>query len=64
VEYSESQKVKDSEIEDLTRKMKHLSVKVCFFCTEKGHIQTNCPKLQEILKNNRNELFKQNHLNQ
>ena len=63
-EFSESQKVKDSEMEDLTRKMKHLSVKVCFFCTEKGHIQTNCPKLQEILKNNRTELLKQNHLNQ
>eukprot|EP00833_Pecoramyces_ruminatium_P016055 jgi/Orpsp1_1/1190087/evm.model.d7180000076501.1 len=58
-EYSESQKVKDSEMEDLTRKMKNLSVKVCFFCTEKSHVQFKCPKLQEILMNSCNEMFKQ-----
>jgi len=44
----ESQKIKDSEIEDLKKKKKkkknHLAVKVCFILYKKGHIQMNFPK--------------------
>jgi len=59
---SGNRKVKEPEI-DLTRKMKNLSIKVCFFCQENGHVQTECPELQRILENNRKEMMSHNHLN-
>eukprot|EP00833_Pecoramyces_ruminatium_P016799 jgi/Orpsp1_1/1190831/evm.model.d7180000081504.1 len=51
-ETKEPQKVKKDEIEDLTKRMKNLSIHTCFFCLEKGHNQLNCPKLQEIISAN------------
>ncbi|KAL6617749.1 hypothetical protein U3516DRAFT_865566, partial [Neocallimastix sp. 'constans'] len=39
------------EMEDLTRKMKNLTIKVCYFCKEQGHFQSNCPKLRKIMTN-------------
>jgi len=50
----------DSDMADLTKKMRNLSIKACYFCQEQGHFQNNCPKLRSILEKNRQEL---NHLN-
>ena len=52
------------EMEDLTRKMKNLTIKVCYFCKEQGHFQSNCPKLRKIIQKNREELIQDDHLNQ
>jgi len=59
----ESQKVKKEEMEDLTKKMKNLSIHTCYFCLEKGHSQYNCPKFQEIISCNRQEILHQKPLN-
>ncbi len=63
-ESTEQQKDKKNEIEELTRQMRNLTIKACLFCKEKGHLQRNCPKLQEILENNCKEILQQNSLNQ
>jgi len=52
------------EMEDLTRKMKNLTIKACYFCKEQGHFQSNCPKLRKIIQKNREELIQDDHLNQ
>lgn len=51
---------KDNEMEDLTKKMRNLTIKVCFFCKEPGHYQNNCPKLRSIIDENRKEIYNQN----
>ena len=33
----------DNDIEELTRKMRNLTIKACYFCKEPGHFQNNCP---------------------
>jgi len=51
----------DVEREDLTSKMKHLTIKTCFYCEEKGHYSNHCPKLQSIIQENKRKYFNQNH---
>ena len=52
----------DDSIEDLTRKMKNLTIKACYFCREKGHYQNGCPKLSAIIEENKKNM-KKNYLN-
>jgi len=52
----------DNDISDLTKRMKNLTIKACYFCKEKGHIQSHCPKLRAIVEKNRNEM-NNSHLN-
>ncbi len=52
----------DNDIEEITRKMKNLTIKACYFCKEQGHYQNNCPKLKAIVDKNRNEI-RNNRLN-
>ena len=61
---NESPKVKKEEMEDLTKKMKNLSIHTCYFCLKKGHKESNCPAYQEIIANNRKEILQQGSLNQ
>ena len=62
-ESTEQQKDKKNEMEDLTKKMKNLSIHTCYFCLEKGHNQYNCPKFQEIISHNRQEIYHKKPLN-
>ena len=55
---------KDHEVDDLTKRMKKLTINTCFFCTEKGHYQTECPKLRAILAENRKQYYESKRLNQ
>ena len=54
---------KDSDVEDLTKRMKNLTISTCFFCSEKGHRQFECPKLQAIINENRKQFYENQHLN-
>ena len=44
--------------------MKKLTINTCFFCNEKGHYQTECPKLRAILVENRKQYYENQRLNQ
>eukprot|EP00833_Pecoramyces_ruminatium_P018412 jgi/Orpsp1_1/1192444/evm.model.d7180000093291.1 len=44
------------DIDDLTNKMKHLSVRVCYYCKESGHYKNNCPELRKLINKNKQEL--------
>ena len=35
----------------------------CFFCMEEGHFQSQCPKLKEIVEQNKKEIFGARPLN-
>jgi len=35
----------------------------CFYCTEKGHYQSDCPKLKKIIDNNKKNIFEKKPLN-
>jgi len=48
---------KDYEIEDLTKKMKNLTIKACLYCSDPGHLQYNCPKLNAIIQENKKRLY-------
>jgi len=50
-------------IEDLTQKMRNLSIKTCFFCKEKGHYSNYCPQLNKIMEENKKEIYSKNSLN-
>ena len=50
-------------IEELTQKMKNLSIKTCFFCKEKGHYSNFCPQLNKIMEENKKEIYSKNSLN-
>lgn len=54
---------KDDDVEDLTKKMKNLSINACFFCKEEGHYQQDCPKLKAIIDENRKSYFEAKRLN-
>ena len=56
-------KEKDSTVDNLTKRIKGLTVSTCFFCSEEGHFQTECPKLNAIIKKNRQEYFENKRLN-
>jgi len=53
----------DNNIEKLTRKMRNLTIKACYFCTEPGNYQNNCPKLRAIVEKNRKEIKNNKRLN-
>ena len=53
----------DNDIEELTRKMRSLTIKACYFCKEPGHYQNNCPKLRAIVEKNRKEIRNNKRLN-
>ena len=53
----------EKDVEELTRRMKNLTISTCFFCKEQGHYQNNCPKLKAIVDKNRLELFENRNLN-
>jgi len=53
----------DNDIEELTRKMRNLTIKACYFCTEPSHYQNNCPKLRAIVEKNRKEIRNNKRLN-
>ena len=55
---------KNQDIDDLTKRMKKLTINTCFFCNEKGHYQTECPKLRAILAENRKQYYESKCLNQ
>ena len=62
--FPESRKsVKDPDVDDLTKRMKNLTISTCFYCKEKGHYQHNCPKLKAIVDKNRQEFFENKNLN-
>jgi len=46
----------DNDIEELTRKMRNLTINACYFSKEPGHYQNNCPKLRAIVDKNRKEI--------
>jgi len=54
-----SQKKQEKEInmDELTTRMKNLTIKACFFCKEKGHYQHNCPKLNAIIEENKKSIY-------
>lgn len=52
----------DKEMEDLTRRMRNLTIRVCYFCKEKGHMMNSCPKLKEEIEKNREEILKERYL--
>ena len=54
---------KDYEIEDLTKKMKNLTIKACFYCSDPGHLQYNCPKLNAIIQENKKRIYSGKSLN-
>ena len=54
---------KDDGMEDLTKKMKNLTINACFFCKEEGHYQQDCPKLKAIIDENRKSIFEAKRLN-
>lgn len=54
---------KDYELEDLTKKMKNLTIKACFYCSDPGHLQYNCPKLNAIIQENKKRLYSGKSLN-
>ena len=54
---------KDHEIEDLTKRMKNLTIKACFYCRDPGHLQYNCPKLNAIIQENRKQIYSGKSLN-
>ena len=56
-------KQKDSTVDNLTKRIKGLTVSTCFFCSEEGHFQNECPKLNAIIKKNRQEYFENKRLN-
>ncbi|OUM61337.1 hypothetical protein PIROE2DRAFT_12675 [Piromyces sp. E2] len=47
----------NSEIDDITQKMKNLSIKTYYFCRETGHFQRSCPKLRSIIEENRRSFY-------
>jgi len=49
--------------DSIAQQMNNLSLKTCFFCKEKGHYQSDCPKLKEIVENNKKEIFTKKPLN-
>jgi len=54
---------KDNDVEELIRKMRNLTIMACYFCTEPGHYQNNCPKLRAIVDKNRKEIRNNKLLN-
>jgi len=48
---------KGNEMDELVSKMRNLTIKTCYFCSEKGHYQQQCPKLRAIIEENKNKLF-------
>jgi len=62
-EYQKPKQNKEVTIDELTNKMKDLKISTCLFCSEKGHYQGNCPKLNAIIESNRQKLFKTKRLN-
>ena len=50
-------------VEELTEKMRNLSIKTCFFCKEKGHYSNICPQLNKIMEENKKEIYSKNSLN-
>jgi len=51
---------KSNEMEDLVSKMKNLTIKTCYFCSEKGHFQNQCPKLKAIIEENKSKILSNN----
>ncbi len=54
---------KDADVEELTKRMKNLTINTCFFFAEKGHYQYYCPKLQANIAENRKQYYENKHLN-
>ncbi len=54
----------DNGVEEITRGIKKLTISTCFYCSEKGHHQRQCPKLNAILAENRKKFYESQHLNQ
>jgi len=57
------EKKNDEEVEDLTKRMKKLTINTCFFFNEHGHYQNSCPKLKAIIDKNRQEYYQNKNLN-
>jgi len=45
--FSEPKKpIKDPDVDNITKRMKNLTISMSFYCKEKGHFQNKCPKLK------------------
>jgi len=54
---------KDAEVDELTKRMKKLTISVCYYCGQEGHIIKSCPELQSKISDNKKKYLEEHHLN-